>query len=161
MNKTLSTLFLITLTILAVVLQSTILSPSSIGAFAPDLNLILIIYLGLYARRGGSYVIAILAGYMMDLLAGTSPGVHTLSRASVFILLHAFAENVYPQRARAQLVILFLGTLYAWSFVSATFILTGRHDFELSFATIYAQGLVNALVGISLFWLIKKTDAQL
>jgi rod shape-determining protein MreD len=121
MSKLFSFVFLLLISLLFIVLQSTLLSPRQLGVFHPDLNLILIIFLALFSEVKGSAIIAIGNGYMMDILSGYMLGIYTLSRFSVFAMLQGFSMSVYSQSRLIQGVAIFLGTLFSWTFMWAAF----------------------------------------
>lgn len=161
MSNSISSLFIFLVIVVSLFLQTTLLSPYNLGAFSPDLNLILIIFIALYAKRKLNLGLAIFSGYLMDILSGAPVGVHLLSRASLLILLSAFKDNIYPRRGTTQFFALFFATLYTWSFVYLTFIITDRVENFIPFSRIYIQGFINAVTGVVIFGLLKRTNARL
>jgi len=161
MSDTISSLFIFLVIVVSLFLQTTLLSPYNLGAFSPDLNLILIIFIALYAKRKLNLGLAIFSGYLMDILSGVPVGVHLLSRASLLILLSAFKDNIYPKRGLTQFLALFFATLYTWSFVYLTFIITDRVENFIPFSRVYIQGFMNSVTGVVIFGLLKRTNARL
>lgn len=161
MNKILSVAFLILLSFVFIILQSTILSPRHLGIFRPDLNLIWIIFLSLFSQVRGSAIIALGNGYMMDVLSGHMFGIYTLSRISVFAILKGFSMNVYSQSRIMQGIAIFFGTLFAWGFIWAVLEIKSSLEFSVSFVSVFVQSVVNTMIGIPLFWVIKRLYAQI
>lgn len=162
MNRVLPVIFFILLSFLFIILQSTFFSPTHLGlAFFPDLNLILIIFLGLFSdlRRGA--IIAIGNGYMMDVLSGYVIGIHSLSRLSVFIILKGISQHVYSQSRITQAIAISFGTLFLWSFIWAGLKLKTHLEFGISLGDVMTQGVVNTIVGLPVFWVIKGLYAKI
>jgi rod shape-determining protein MreD len=161
MNKVISAALFILLSIVFIILQSTLFSPRNLGVFHPDLNLIWIIFLSLFSEVRGSAIIALGNGYMMDVLSGHMFGIYTLSRLSVFAILKGFSMNVYSQSGVIQGVAIFLGTLFAWGFIWAVLEIKSNLNFGISFLEVFVQSVVNTIVGIPLFWVIKRVNAKI
>lgn len=161
MSKILSVAFLVLLSFVFIIFQSTVLSPRHLGVFRPDLNLIWIIFLSLFSGVRGSAIIALGNGYMMDVLSGHMFGIYTLSRISVFAILKGFSMNVYSQSRIMQAIAIFFGTLFAWGFIWAVFEIRSSLEFSVSFVGVLVQGVVNTTIGIPLFWAVKRLYAQI
>ncbi len=153
MSRALPFLFLILLSFLFIILQSTFFTPTHSGrAFYPDLNLIFIVFLGLFSdlRRGA--IIAIGSGYMVDVLSGYVIGIHTLSGLSVFVILKGISQHVYSQSR---------STLFLWSFIYAGLKLKTEFEFGISLGDVMTQGVVNTIIGLPVFWVIKRLYAKI
>ena len=155
MNRILSLSSLVVISIIFLVLQSTLLSPKNLGALSPDLNLIIIIILALLIGVKGGSVLALGNGYMLDVLSGNLIGVNTLSRLSVFAVIRGSKENVYYHRIPALSLAIFLSTILSWGFIWVVFKINPEIGFGISFKDIIKQGIVNTLVGLPLFLVIK------
>ncbi len=160
-SKTLRPICFILISLLAIVLQSTVISPYKLGPYGPDLNLILIVFLGLLSPLRGRAGLSVFNGFLMDSLAAAPFGVHTLSRASVFFLLQDFSENVYPASYLTQCLALFLSTIYSWSFIDAAYIITGMRCCTVPFEAMIIQAVVNVCVGLGVFWSLKRLYEKL
>jgi rod shape-determining protein MreD len=161
-NRVLPITFLILLSLLFMVLQSTFLSPTHFGrAFYPDLNLVLIVFLGLFAdlRRGA--IIALGNGYIMDVLSGYVIGIHSLSRLSVFVILKGISQHVYSQSRITQAIAILFATLFLWSFICISLRLKADLEFGISLGDVMTQGVVNTVVGLPIFWIIKGLYAKI
>lgn len=161
MNRALPVIFLISLSFIFIILQSTFFSPTHVGrSFYPDLNLIFIVFLGLFSdlRRGA--IIAIGNSYMVDVLSGYVIGIHTISRLSVLVILKGISQHVYSQSRITQAIAISFGTLFLWSFIWASLRLKMDFEFGISLGDVMAQGVVNTVVGLPVFWVIKKLYAK-
>ena len=99
MNKYLSIIFLVLLSVTFITIQTTLLSPRNLGFYFPDLNLILIVFLAIFSEIRGGFFLALGNGYMMDVLSGNLPGTFTLSRLSAYLLVRNGSNHVYLRKA--------------------------------------------------------------
>ena len=161
MNKYLSLLFLILVSIIFITIQTTLFSPRNLGYYYPDLNLILIVYLGIYSEIRGSFFLALGNGYLMDVLSGNLPGTFTLSRLSAYLLVRSGSGQVYLRRALVQGLVIFLATIFTWIFILIIIKIKKDSGFDITAKSILIQGIVNAVVGMPVFWMINKIYARL
>src|ERR1700758_175025 len=159
MNRIFSIILLIAISFFFIILQSTLFSSTHLGAFYPDLNLILIIFLGLFSDVRRSAIIALGNGYMMDILSGYVLGIHSFSRFSVFIVINGISSHVYSQSRITQVIAIFFSTLFLWSFIRTAVKLKTGSDFGISLGDVIAQAIINTLVGLPIFWIIKRLHA--
>jgi len=161
MSRIKKPLFFVFLSLFFIALQSSVLSPARVGTLSPDLNLILIVYLGLYSESRSDVAIAFGNGILMDAFSGLPLGMHTLSRASAFLLMKGVSDSFYFKNLITHAFFLFLATIYTWSFIWAAFIISGRNDAEIALSGVGTQAVVNTVLGVALFSLIGKVDARL
>ena len=160
MNRFISVVFLFLVSVIFLILQTTILSPRKLGVFSPDLNLILIVFLALFFEVRVGAIIALGSAYMTDVLSGYLVGIHTLSRFAVFTILKGFSENLYAQSKFTQAMAIFLSTLFSWFFVWVVLKMRTDTGFGITPGLVMAQGLVNTVLGLPVFWLIGKANAR-
>ena len=160
MNRFITVIFLFLVSITFLILQTTILSPRKLGVFSPDLNLILIVFLALFFEVRVGAIIALGSAYMTDVLSGYLVGIHTLSRFAVFTILKGFSENLYAQSKFTQAMAIFLSTLFSWFFVWVVLKMRTDTGFGITPGLVMAQGLVNTVLGLPVFWLIGKANAR-
>ena len=161
MNKTLTYVSLILISILLITLQSTLLSPGRGGYLFPDLNLIFIVFLAVYAETKGGFLLAAGNGYMMDVLSGNLPGTFTISRLSAYLLVRTSSQHVYLRKIIVQGLVIFVTTIFTWTFIMTIIRIKSDAGFHISFGEIVLQGLVNSAVGVPLFWAAGRMHARL
>jgi rod shape-determining protein MreD len=161
MNNAITSIFFISLSLLFIVLQSTLLAPIKIGSFSPDFNLILIIIIAMLSDVKGGSVFALGNGYLMDVLSGGLMGVNTLSRLSIYAAIRGTANNVYYKQIPVVLVVIFLSTIFSWFFIWVVFKINSDIDFIVSFNVILKQGAINTLIGLPLYLMIKKLHERI
>ena len=161
MNKTLTYVSLILISILLITLQSTLLSPGRGGYLFPDLNLIFIVFLAVYAETKGGFLLAAGNGYMMDVLSGNLPGTFTISRLSAYLLVRTSSQHVYLRKIIVQGLVIFISTIFTWTFIMTIIRIKSDAGFHISFGEIVLQGLVNSAVGVPLFWAAGRMHARL
>ncbi len=142
-------------------MQSTILSPRVIGGYSPDFNLILIVFLAIYADFKRGVFLTVVNGLLMDVLAGNFLGTFTISRICAFLLIRIGSENVYLKRALIQAFVIFITTIFTWTFILSVITIKDEGVVEFSLRGIITQSVVNAMVGLVLFWVIIKVNARL
>jgi rod shape-determining protein MreD len=156
MNKIFSYVFLVILSIFGILLQTTLLSPIHFGIYSPDLNLILIVIIALLCGLKEGTILTIGNGYIMDVLSGNLLGVNTLSRLSVFAIVHSITDNVYINRTPSLALAFFFSTVFSWGFMWVVIKINPSAFFGFSLLDILKQGFVNTMLGIPLFFIIKK-----
>jgi rod shape-determining protein MreD len=161
MNKTLTYISLILVSIVLITVQTTLLSPGRGGYLLPDFNLIFIVFLAVYSEAKGSFLIAAGNGYMMDVLSGNLPGTFTISRLSAYLLVRTSSSHVYLRKIIVQGLVIFLTTIFTWTFIMTIIRIKSDAAFHLTFGEITVQGLVNSVVGVPLFWAAGRMHARL
>lgn len=160
MNKYLSIIFLILLSVIFITIQTTLLSPHNLNYYYPDLNLILIVFLGIFSEVRGGFLLTLGNGYMMDVLSGNLPGTFTLSRLSAYLLVRSGSNHVYLRKAIVQGLVIFLATIFTWIFILTIIKIKKDDSGDITVKYILIQGIVNALVGVPIFWIIHKINAR-
>jgi len=160
MNKTLTYISLLVVSIVLITVQSTLLSPRKVGYLFPDLNLIFIVFLAVYSETRGSFLLAAGNGYMMDVLSGNLPGTFTISRLSAYLLVRTSSNHVYLKKVLVQGLVIFLTTIFTWTFILTIIKIKSEAGFRLSFSEIILQGAVNSVVGVALFWAFGGIHAR-
>jgi rod shape-determining protein MreD len=160
MNKYLSIIFLVLLSVVFITIQTTLLSPHNLNYYYPDLNLILIVFLAIFSEVRGGFFLTLGNGYMMDVLSGNLPGTFTISRLSAYLLVRSGSNHVYLRKALVQGLVIFLATIFTWIFI-LTIIKIKKGDIgDITAKYILIQGIVNALFGIPIFWMIHRINAR-
>lgn len=160
MNKYLSIIFLVIVSVVFITIQTTLLSPNKLGHYYPDLNLILIVFLGIYSEIRGGFFLAVGNGYLMDVLSGNLPGTFTLSRLSAYLLVRSGSSHVFLRKGLVQGLVIFLATIFTWIFILTIIKIKKDDSFDITAKAILIQGIVNALVGIPIFWMIHRVNAR-
>lgn len=161
MSKTLTIISLVLVSLLLITLQTTLLSPGKGGYLFPDLNLIFIVFLAVYAETKGGFLLAAGNGYMMDVLSGNLPGTFTISRLSAYLLVRTSSNHVYLKKVIVQGLVIFITTIFTWTFIMTIIRIKSDAGFHLTFGEIILQGLVNSVVGVPLFWAAGRMYARL
>jgi rod shape-determining protein MreD len=160
MNKTVTFISLLLVSVLIITVQSTLLSPRPAGYLLPDLNLIFVVFLAVYSETKGSFLLAAGNGYMMDVLSGNLPGTFTISRLSAYMLVRTSSNHVYLKKALVLGLVIFLSTIFTWTFILTIIRIKSDAGFQFSFGDIILQGLVNSVVGVPLFWAAGRIHAR-
>lgn len=161
MNNAFTAVFLIFLSLISIVLQSTLLAPIKIGSFSPDFNLTLIIVIGMLSDVRGGSIFALGNGYIMDVLTGGLVGVNALSRLGIYAVIRAAARNVDYQQIPVLSIVIFLSTIISWFFIWVLIKINSEVDFSVSPYVILKQGAVNTIIGIPLYLMIKRIHERI
>lgn len=161
MNKIISFSVLIAITFIILLLQTTLLSPSSEKYFYPDLNLIFIILLALRNNIPGAVFIVLLNGYVMDVMSGYMLGINTFSRLATYLLIRGSGRKVDLNSISLQFVAFFGGTVLTWLFIVAVFATKFSFNPNISLELILSQATINSILGLSANYLIQRSYAKL
>ena len=102
-------LFFVLAGAVSVVLQTTVLERVSFLPAAPDLIVILCVYLGLHYHSVGGAVGAFLLGYLLDTFSGSPPGLYALAMTSVFALVYLVSKRLWVENPVTSLAAVALG----------------------------------------------------
>ena len=161
MNKSVTFIVLLIVSILINILQATIFAPSTGQYFSPDLNLIFIIFIAVSKDLRFGLVLAILNGFLLDVMSGYMLGINTLSRLSLYLILRRSSNHFDYESYTPVFISLFLGTLYVWAFILFILLLKSVSDLKLNTNIIIYQAIINSAVGIFLFHIRNKIYATI
>lgn len=161
MNKSVTFIVLLIVSILINILQATIFAPSTGQYFSPDLNLIFIIFIAVSKDLRFGLVLAILNGFLLDVMSGYMLGINTLSRLSLYLILRRSSNHFDYESYTPVFISLFLGTLYVWAFIWFILLIKSVSDLKLNTNIIIYQAIINSAVGIFLFHIRNKIYATI
>lgn len=147
---------------LFIIIQTSVISTSSLGRFTPDLNLILIICLAVRAEIPHLFTLAVINGFLMDVFSAGAWGFHTLTRFAVFMALRVGIYNLNYDRDHpfSLSLALFTGTLLMHLLI--LILLLFRQDSgQMAFLSIELalyQAIINTVVGVPIIMLLRKLD---
>lgn len=94
---------------LAVVVQTSLLRHVPLLPAAPDLILILVVYLGLHYRSASGAVGAFLLGYLLDTFSGAAPGLYCLTMTTVFGVVYLLSKRLWMENPVSNVAAVALG----------------------------------------------------
>jgi len=92
-------------------LQTALLPVLPFGEAAPDILLILCVYLGLHNHSVGGAVGAFLLGYLQDSASGSAMGLNAFAMSLVFLLVHLTCRRLWVDNVISRVVLVFLASL--------------------------------------------------
>ncbi|MFN8625469.1 MAG: rod shape-determining protein MreD [Candidatus Binatia bacterium] len=128
-----------TISIAALLLQTTLLPLAALGRATPDLLLIICVYLGLHQHSVGGAVGAFLLGYLQDAFSGSVVGLNAFAMCLVFTLVYLTSRRLWVDNAVSKIVLVFLASLLKTTIVLLLI------AYFLSVATIW-QAVANYLL---------------
>ena len=159
MNKNVTFIVLIFVSILINILQATVFSPSAGRYFFPDLNLILIIFIAISKDVRFGLALVLLNGFLLDVMSGYMLGINTFSRLSLYIILKRSSNHFDYESYTPVFISLLLGTLYVWIFIWLILVLKSVSDLKIIKNVIIYQAIINSIVGIFYFYIKNKIYA--
>lgn len=120
-----STLILALSGVLAVVIQTTMTSRLGFLPVAPNLILVLVVYLGLRIPTGWGALGAFLLGYLLDTFSGSIPGLHCFAMTLVFAMVYLVSGRLWMQNPVTSFAIMVLACLLEIFVLASYFALTG------------------------------------
>ncbi len=148
--------------LLFIIIQTSVVSTSSLGKFTPDLNLILIIWLAVRTEIPYLFTLAVLNGFLMDVFSAGAWGFHTVTRFAMFMALRMSIHNLNYDRNHPFFLslALFTGTLLMHLLVLILLLFkqgSGQMAF-LSVELAFYQAIINTVVGVPIIMLLRKLD---
>jgi len=92
-------------------LQTALLPVLPFGEAAPDILLILCVYLGLYHHSAAAAVGAFMLGYLQDSVSGAAIGLNAFAMSLVFLLVHLTCRSLWVDNVISRVVLVFLASL--------------------------------------------------
>ena len=144
-------------------LQTTILNFPPHIPIKPDLIIIMVAYLGIFQGPVRGILLAATLGYLADTLSGGITGLFTFLRIVTFFLTKLVCENLYLKSALSQTIliimlsiidgILLLSTLYVFSSVENLWIFVARF--------LPIQAILTGIFSPLIFLILNKTELLL
>jgi rod shape-determining protein MreD len=96
--------------VLAVVVQTTLVQRLGFLPAAPDLILVLTVYLGLHYHSASGAVGAFLLGYLLDTFSGAVPGLYCLTMTLVFGVVYLVSKRLWMENPMSNIAAVALGS---------------------------------------------------
>lgn len=95
----------------AILVQTTLLRLTPVGAVIPDLVLVLSVYLGLHYQRVGGVLGAFVLGYMLDTFSGTDLGVNAFAMTVVFLFVYLLSRRLWIEGSLPNILVVLAGAV--------------------------------------------------
>jgi rod shape-determining protein MreD len=96
--------------VLAVVVQTTLVQRLGFLPAAPDLIVVLCVYLGLHYHSAGGAIGAFLLGYLLDTFSGAVPGLYCLTMTMVFGMVYLVSKRLWMENPMSNVAAVALGS---------------------------------------------------
>lgn len=96
--------------VLAVVVQTTLVQRAGFLPAAPDLIVVLCVYLGLHYHSAGGALGAFLLGYLLDTFSGAVPGLYSLTMTLVFGMVYLLSKRLWMENPMSNVAAVALGS---------------------------------------------------
>ncbi len=161
MNKLYLYLFYISVFFVAIVIQTTLLSPENTGVFYVDYSLIAVIYISLFPEISGLIMLAFFSGYTIDVLSAADIGIYTISRLSLYILLRLLITKIYSDKFIVEFGIILLSVIYERLLLYIVTVLGSMTYVNMQFGFTVKNILINAIAGYLFFVLLKEINERI
>jgi rod shape-determining protein MreD len=131
-----------------VLLQTTLLPLLPFGGTAPDLLLVLCVYLGLFHHTVGGAVGAFLLGYLQDGVSGGAPGLNAFALSFVFLFVYLTSRRLWVDNLLSKIVLVFLASVIKT--VTVLSLLAAFRAFEGDWGRAIGAGVVQAVVSAAI-----------
>lgn len=96
--------------IVAVVVQTSLVQRLGFLPAAPDLIVVLCVYLGLHYHSAGGAIGAFLLGYLLDTFSGAVPGLYCLTMTLVFGMVYLLSKRLWMENPMSNVAAVALGS---------------------------------------------------
>lgn len=158
MKKTVINISLIILAIVAYYLHSNFFSWFTIVGIMPNIFVILILFIGLFASRtmGTAYGVAV--GVFLDLLIGNKVGIYAVSLGTIGLLAGIFDKN-FSKNSRMTIMVMVLASTIIFEILKyiLSYIFVGTNIEIFNFIKIlFVEVIYNLILTIIIYPLIQK-----
>lgn len=95
----------------SLLLQTTVFHALPFGQSAPDILLVLCVYLGLHHYTVGGSIGAFLIGYAQDSASGSAAGLNAFGMVAVFLFAYLTCRRLWVDNLPSKVVLVFLASL--------------------------------------------------
>lgn len=148
---------------LALLLQSTVLSPYSIQGVVPDIVLVLVICHAMFQSSGRSMVYGIYAGLLEDLFSARIIGINAISKALTAYLISRLQLRLFQDNFLVGLLAVLIGTVVNVGLSFCILYLTAGifHVHHNILAYGLYQILYNSILAIPIYYLFYRSATKL
>ncbi len=158
MKKTIINIILIIIAFCIYILQSNFFNWFNIAGVMPNLFVILVLFIGLFASRTIGTIYGIVLGILLDFIIGTRIGIYALCLGAIGFLSGTFDKN-FSKDSRMTIMFMVFGTtiIFEISNYFLKYLLTSNSIEIINFIRILAlETLYNILLTIILYPIIQK-----
>ena len=94
-----------------VLLETTVFPVLPFGGAAPDVLLLLCVYLGLHHDGVGGAIGAFLLGYLQDAVSGSATGLNAFAMCVVYLFVYLTSRRLWVDNVVSKVVLVFLASL--------------------------------------------------
>lgn len=163
MKKTIAIVLLILSFFIIFFLQSNLFTWFTIAGVMPNLYVILILFIGLFAKKKIGLIFGLLGGLYLDILLSKVVGISALGFAIIGILGEIFAKN-FAKDSRLTIMLMVVGSTLIYeniTYFANTFIAGNQIEVLAFIRIVVIEIIFNSLLTIILYPLIKKLGYKL
>ncbi len=151
--KTLNTIYFIAASAAIIILQMTVFQLVRIFGVVPNIMLIWLVICAVIFSRQTSFKVALLSGFLSDVLFGKGVGVHIAIYVVVVIFIASLEEKIFKDNYITPVILLVMATAYYHLvFLIVHYFSTGNFVlFPRLFTIVLPEILYNLCVGVALY----------
>lgn len=148
------------LAILALLLQTAVLPQLTFGSGAPDLLLIMCVYLGLRQHSVAGAVGAFVLGYLQDAVSGSVMGINAFAMSLVYVGVYLTSRHLWVDNAISKIVVVFCAAVVKTAAVLmlVALFVTGEHAWSTLLPQMTAEAVLAALLSPPVFAILARTQ---
>lgn len=139
-------------------LQSNFFSWFTIAGVSPNLFVMLILFLGLFADGAFAMIMGVIIGFTLDSVIGRTPGVYAIMLCVVGILA-AYIDKNFSKDSKLTIMIMVIGTTIFYEvgcYLLNVFILEMDMEIKEFIKILFIEVIYNSILTIILYKLILK-----
>jgi rod shape-determining protein MreD len=142
----------------SVLLETTILHVLPFGTVAPDLLVVLCVYLALHEHTATGTLGAFLLGYFADNFSGNVVGLQAFAMTLVFVLVYSLARQLWMDNVVANVAVVFMASVLKALAVASllAFYLAKEYPWPHLFATMWIEAAIAAVFAPFIFSMLDS-----
>ena len=163
MKKVLSIILIILAFFIIYFLQSNFFIWFNMAGVMPNLFIILVLFIGLFAKRKLGLIFGIIFGFYIDIVLGKTLGISSLLLATIGFLGEILSKN-FSKDSRFTMMLMVIGTTIIYEIAAYIFIVLktdGQIEIFSFFKILLIEVFFNSILTIIIYPLMKKAGYKL
>ncbi len=142
------TRLILLISVITYILQTTIVSHIQIGGIHPNLLIMVLVIFILIFEKNEGYYVAVIFGFLQDIMATKALGINTLIYILIAITLYRFKEVFFSEfRISVMIAVAIAGFFYHMAYYTVSvFILDNTRTFQFALSTGAVESILNILI---------------
>ena len=163
MKKTITVICLLIAFLIIYFLQANFFSWFTIAKVKPNLFVIFILFIGLFANKKVGMIFGLFTGIYLDLLLGRTVGISGILLAAIGLLAGYFDKN-FSKESRITIMLMVVGCTFLYeigNYVYYIFRLSLQPEIYSFFKILLVESIYNMIIVIIIYPILQKTGYAL